>query len=274
MLVAQNPRLAEIAHETTSRLLELNEASDLSPLARRSPALRTFDWTAYLRLSEIRVVRVASTLERRGIRGRILDLGSYFGNFALTLARAGYEVVAVHSYSDYAPAFDGHVAAMRAAGVQVLDTAQVGAELAGLGEAAFDAVLCLGVLEHVPHTPRLLLGAIDRVLKPGGWLVLDTPNLAYEYKRRQLARGESVFPPIAMQFESEIPFEGHHREYTVTELRWIVQRIGYRDLEIETFDYSIYGLPELVGPDLDCWRAMEADAERRELILLSARKPG
>jgi SAM-dependent methyltransferase len=274
MLYADNPRIADVTKAVTREILALNSASDLAPLARNSPALRDFDWTNYLDLSQIRVVRTAACLERRGIRGRVLDIGAYFGNFALVLARLGYDVTALDNYAAYAPAFDLHVAAMRAAGVEVVDVADAGADFAGLPDAAYDCVLCMGVIEHVPHTPRHLLAAIDRVLRSGGLLVLDTPNLAYEYKRHQLMEGSSVFAPIQTQFETEIPFEGHHREYTPAEIRWIVERIGYRDMELEMYNYSIHGLPELSGRDLERWRAMEADPERRELIFVSARKPG
>jgi hypothetical protein len=44
-------------------------------------------------------------------------------------------------------------------------------------------------------------------------------------------------------------------------------------MELEMYNYSIHGLPELSGRDLERWRAMEADPERRELIFVSARKP-
>ncbi len=162
---------------------------------------------------------------------------------------------------------------MRAAGVAVADTADVGFDLKGFEPIAFDAVLCMGVIEHVPHTPRLLLAAIDRVLRPGGLLVLDTPNLAYEYQRHKLLNGQSVFAPIETQFETDVPFEGHHREYTPAEIRWIINRIGYEEIELEMYDYSIFGFPELRGRDLAHWRAMEANPEHRELIFVSARKP-
>ncbi|WP_405722881.1 class I SAM-dependent methyltransferase [Streptomyces sp. NBC_01537] len=39
---------------------------------------------------------------------------------------------------------------------------------------AFDLVLCLGVLHHVPNVSRVV-GEIGRVLAPGGWVVLREP---------------------------------------------------------------------------------------------------
>ena len=98
--------------------------------------------------------------------------------------------------------------------MKVIDLAEKGRDLASFEEGFFDAVLCMGVIEHVPHTPKPLLLALNRVLRPGGTLVLDTPNLLYAYTRERLAQGKPIFTPIELQFNVEPPFEGHHREYT------------------------------------------------------------
>ncbi len=271
---AIDPALAGLAERTSEEIVALNAASQLDGLARRSPSLRGFDWSGYIRLSELRFVRAAALLARLGGKGRrVLDLGSYFGNQSLLLARAGWQVTAIDSYAEYSPALDRHVALMRAEGVEVVDFDQIGYDLTGLKPARFDAVCCMGVIEHVPHTPRLLLEAIDRVLKPGGALVLDTPNLGYEYKRLDLAAGRTVFPPLAEQYETEIPFAGHHREYTPGEVRWLMERIGYEDIALETFSYSLYGMTTLAGEHLARFEAMAADPDRRELIIAAARKP-
>jgi len=42
-------------------------------------------------------------------------------------------------------------------------------------DEAFDAVVCREVIEHVPDD-RDLLWEIKRVLRPGGWLYISTPN--------------------------------------------------------------------------------------------------
>jgi 2-polyprenyl-3-methyl-5-hydroxy-6-metoxy-1,4-benzoquinol methylase len=203
----------------------------------------------------------------------VLDFGAYFGNTALMCRAAGFEVEAIDAYREYQPAFDECVSLMTTRGVIVRDFAEAGLNFDHLPGGYYDAVLCLGVVEHIPHTPRLILESVDRMLKPGGFLVLDTPNIAYLYNRQRLERGQSIMPPIEAQYYSELPFEGHHREYTVAEVQWMLKQLQHDVASVETFNYSLNALGHLVGDDLKNFRQMERDPEKREVILTISRKP-
>lgn len=109
----------------------------------------------------------APTLARLG-RGRlrILDLGCGLGLFTLAATRAGHEAVGI----DASPALAGF--ARERLGVD----ARLG-ELEALGPdlAPFDAVCLWDVIEHL-HAPRPTLQAVRDVLRPGGRVLLSTPN--------------------------------------------------------------------------------------------------
>jgi 2-polyprenyl-3-methyl-5-hydroxy-6-metoxy-1,4-benzoquinol methylase len=272
-LEADFPIETKLASAAVESVLRATSSGNLEPLARRSPALKDVDWSVYLRCSIARMAHVLAGLSRRGVTGaRVLDVGSYFGNVSLMLAAAGHRVHAVDSYQAYEGAFAGPQSLMRDAGVQVQDFAEVGFDLRGLDTSSFDVVVCLGVVEHVPHTPRLLLESLNRVLVPGGHLVLDTPNHAYLYNRQRLASGESVMAPIQAQYYSDIPFEGHHREYTPSEMAWILSQIGHTDIDIELFNYSVYALGVIEGRDLENFWMMVLDPAMREIIMTFSRK--
>jgi SAM-dependent methyltransferase len=264
------PAESAAAWEATNAILEVVEGRDFSALAKHSPGLENYPWRVYLELSVLRLARAGAMLRRAGIPagGRVLDFGSYFGNFALFARGLGYEVDAADNYGSYDGAFDGCLRLLERSGARVLALAGGERNLAVVPEQAYDAVLCCGVIEHVPHTPKGLLEALDRALKPGGALVLETPNLAYVYKREKLAAGESIFPPIELQFHVTPPFEGHHREYVSREIAWMLREIGHAVDEIELFNFSLYGLSELRGPDLERFERMQADPELRELIMM------
>ncbi len=271
-IAREYPSEFDAAWDAVQRTLAVIAHVDLSPLAAHSPGLRGYDWTAYLRCSVARMVRTMEALRRQVPPGsRVLDCGSYFGNFSRMLQTAGYRVDAADSYGRYGAVFDSVIASMRAAGIQIIDTTDAG--VLDAHTETYDAVLAMGVIEHVPHTPRALLNTLSRVLRPGGVIVIDTPNLGYLYTRNKLAHGDSIFCPIQLQFDTEIPFEGHHREYTIAEIQWILGAIGQTDIEIATFNYSYYGLTELAGNDLVNHRRMIDDAALREVILAISRKP-
>lgn len=268
------PEQFEVAWRTVADTIAFLPVMEFAPLERRSPALRGYDWAAYLRCSVARMVRMLKAAQEQAPPPvTVLDVGAYFGNFALMFQRAGYQVTALDSYADYAPAFTAAVEQMTRAGVTVSDFRDAGYDFGGLA-GEFDVIVCAGVIEHIPHTPRLLLDAIVRRLRPGGILLLDTPNLAYLYTRQKLMRGESIFAPVHLQYVTELPFEGHHREYTAAEIAWMIEHCGLQPVTIDTFNYSVYSAGVLTGIHADNYREMQADPSARELIFCVARKPG
>lgn len=263
------------ARQAVDRVLAVIDGVEhFTPLEDRSPGLRGNDWSNYLRCSEARMVHAARMLKRAGITsGRVLDYGAYFGNFALMCRELGFAVDAADSYSAYSPALDRVTDLLRSRGVVPVDFDVVGRTLEGLAADRYDVVLCMGVIEHVPHTPRMLLEALHRVMAPGGALLIDTPNLVHLFNRQRFSRGESVMPPIEIQYRATVPFEGHHREYTVDEVLWMLASLGHDIIGCDLFNYSVYGYDTLTGRDVsNFWRTV-VNPTMRELILAASRKP-
>jgi SAM-dependent methyltransferase len=107
--------------------------------------------------------RVLEVLRDLPIRS-VLDLGAGEGAFARTLRSAGYDVTAC----DVDPSI------FRSPEIPF----RQGDFNAGIpfDDGAFDAVVFIEVLEHLTH-PWKALAEIRRVLRPGGWLILTTPNV-------------------------------------------------------------------------------------------------
>lgn len=258
--------------EATEAIRRLIPSGTYDKLAVHSPGLKGYNWDAYIDLSLIRMVRVARALKLAGAPDcSVLDFGSYFGNFALMARKLGCNVDALDSYARYAPALTQERDALIAAGIGIVDNS-IHQDVLDRLNRSYDAILCLGVIEHVPHTPRLLLEHLVRHLEPGGHLIIDTPNIAYLYRREALMRGESVHPPIEAQFDTAMPFEGHHREYTTAEIDWMLRRVGCLPIDLELFNYSIMANQRLEGDEARRYRDMEADASKREIIFMVARK--
>ena len=164
-------------------------------------------------LRESRVRKLLGLLESE-TTGRVLDVGCAGGELAALLATRGWRV---HG-ADIEPAL---VDAARGRG---LDARVVDLDRAPLPwpDAAFDAVVAAEVIEHVVDTDHLL-AEIARVLRPGGALVVSTPNLASLENRVRLLLGR--YP---MWMDVGVDGAGHLRYYTPRVLRHQLARHGLR----------------------------------------------
>lgn len=140
-------------------------------------------------------------------------------------------------YEYYAGGFDRIKSYLDRLGVTIFDADPV---LAATNlPASFDVVSCMALLEHLADSPRVLFENFRRLLRSGGGLILEVPNLAYWHKRKALLKGETVLCHIESIYRSEVPFIGHHHEYTRSELEWILRTAGFC---IERFDSHNYSL--------------------------------
>ena len=121
-------------------------------------------------LNPARLGYVAARVPLRG--AAVLDVGCGGGLLSEALAKEGAEVTAI----DLAPELV-KVARLHGleSGVKVDYRVQSVEDLAAERPAAFDAVTCMEMLEHVPD-PASILRACATLLKPGGRLFVSTLN--------------------------------------------------------------------------------------------------
>ena len=121
-------------------------------------------------LNPARLGYVAARVPLRG--ATVLDVGCGGGLLSEALAKEGAEVTAI----DLAPELV-KVARLHGleSGVKVDYRVQSVEDLAAERPAAFDAVTCMEMLEHVPD-PASILRACATLLKPGGRLFVSTLN--------------------------------------------------------------------------------------------------
>lgn len=104
---------------------------------------------------------VSLPLARAHLKGRLLDVGC--GDMPFRSALEGQ--VTAYDGLDFFPRSDR---------VRYVADAQ---DMHMIDAGAYDSVLCLEVLEHVPD-PFRAMAEIGRVLRPGGALVLSVPHLS------------------------------------------------------------------------------------------------
>ena len=90
-----------------------------------------------------------------------------------------------------------------------------------MADNSVDAITCFHCLEHWHHSPKRLFAEIHRVLKPGGFLFLATPNAANIRKRITVMMGQNNWSPLSEWYYEEPIFRGHVREPIVKDLQQI-----------------------------------------------------
>jgi GT2 family glycosyltransferase/glycosyltransferase involved in cell wall biosynthesis/2-polyprenyl-3-methyl-5-hydroxy-6-metoxy-1,4-benzoquinol methylase len=103
-------------------------------------------------------------------------------------------------------------------------------------DGGFDVLLCGEILEHLALDPMALMAEMNRVLKPGGTLLLTTPNLASAHAVEQTLRAES--PYCYGQFEvGGRTTDRHNREYTAGEVAALAGDAGFETVSLRTQDF-------------------------------------
>jgi 2-polyprenyl-6-hydroxyphenyl methylase/3-demethylubiquinone-9 3-methyltransferase len=111
----------------------------------------------------------------------VLDLGCAGGFMAEAMAARGANVTGIDPAAEAIAAARAHA---RAGGQRIGYDVGVG-EALPYGDASFDAVVCVDVLEHVADLDQVM-AQVARVLRPGGLFLFDTIN------RNPLARFATI----------------------------------------------------------------------------------
>ena len=152
---------------------------------------------------------------------RVLDVAAAQGNFSLLLAEMGYQVTwndlredladyvrLKHEYGDieYAPgnAFELNF------------------------DDPFDAILITEIIEHVAH-PDMFLSNAAKLVKPGGYILMTTPNGAY-FNNRLPKFSECLDPSIHESGQFKPDSDGHIFLLHPEEVETLSGRVG---LQIE-----------------------------------------
>jgi SAM-dependent methyltransferase len=99
-------------------------------------------------------------------------------------------------------------------------------------DGEFDVIIFAEIIEHLLNDPCKVLREIKRVLKPGGTLIVTTPNVARLENVARLISGENIYDP----YSGYGPYGRHNREYTRQELVTLLQFVGFDVKENFTAD--------------------------------------
>lgn len=103
------------------------------------------------------------------------------------------------------------------------------------GDDSFDTVLCCELIEHLPTDPMHMMAEINRITKPGGHLLLTTPNITSLRALSAILQGyHPGFFPAYLKPSPELKDARHSREYTPKEIYRLLVDAGFTVVRLET----------------------------------------
>jgi len=179
------------------------------------PASRLGGWLAYVIPSYRHILdRKMRHLPKQPSEGRLLDIGCGDGSFLKRAEEAGWIVKGV----------DPDQQAVEIAQNRGLDVCKGGVEVLNNERSLYDIVTLSHVVEHV-HDPPELLAACFRLLKRGGILWVETPNL------------DSIGHKHYGQFWRGLEPPRHLVLFSLKSMQYAVQSCGFRSVHIMPVPY-------------------------------------
>ncbi|MDZ4799954.1 MAG: methyltransferase domain-containing protein, partial [Bryobacteraceae bacterium] len=111
----------------------------------------------------------------------------------------------------------------------------------------FDTILCCELLEHLPTDPMHMMCEINRILKPGGHLVITTPNICGLRAISAILQGyHPGFFPAYIRPSADGTDTGarHAREYAPRELAYLFRDSGFHLTLLDTGEFKDEPHPE------------------------------
>lgn len=159
----------------------------------------------------------------------VLDVGCSSGYLSAPLAAAGARVVGVELDPEAAEAARTFCHEVVVGDVESLELP--------FPPASFDAIVCGDLVEHL-RDPQAALARLRPLLRPGGRLVLSTPNVANWAMRLSLLAGRWRYT------ERGILDRTHAHLFTRKTLAETVENAGYRVVELDhTAPVPVVGTP-------------------------------
>jgi SAM-dependent methyltransferase len=202
----------------------------------------------YLDTHRTRLVKTLEITPPGGPDDRILEMGAYLQITPALRSKLGYGEVR-GCYFGPAGRVDHRTVTSAEGETFTCDIEHFDAEKDRFpyADEYFSTVVCGELIEHLFEDPMHLMGEVNRILKPGGHLVLTTPNVAALRGISAILQGyhpgffHAYIKPAAGSGEVDAR---HNREYTAREIHKLLENSGFAVALLETGEFRDLPHPE------------------------------
>lgn len=210
---------------------------ELTSFIKQNPKFKHLLWDSFNDHKD-RYKKDLELINRYFKGGKILDIGANPFHLTFCLRQLGYEITGVDINPDPFKSFINKYNL-------VIKKANIETEELPFKTSTFDFIIFNEVFEHLRINPIFTLREINRVLKPGGILLLTTPNLYAIHKIFMFNLGKS-FNDAYDEFNklNVYGYMGHIREYSTKEIRKFLQNTNFKiENVVYRHDYSFFKYP-------------------------------
>jgi glycosyltransferase involved in cell wall biosynthesis/SAM-dependent methyltransferase len=201
----------------------------------------------YLETHQTRLVKTLEMTPPGGPCERVLEMGAYLQITPALRTRLGYGAVRGCYYGKLGRT--DHRVVTSAEGERFecdIDHFDAERDPFPYADGYFSTVLCCELIEHLFEDPMHLMAEVNRILKPGGHLLLTTPNVAALRGISAILQGyhPGFFHAYIRPADSGEVDARHNREYTPREIHKLLENAGFEVARLETGEFRDEPHPE------------------------------
>lgn len=156
----------------------------------------------------------------------VLDVGILPGHMAMCMNKLGFNVTGISFGRRVEDICSKTLNSLKDMGIGVVHLNIENSSLP-FPDDKYDYIMFTDVVEHLSNNLIEVMTELGRVLKPGGKLIVSTPNVAHIGNRIEILKGRNIYWQMYQFYERDSD-DRHNREFTLGEVKDLLGKTGFK----------------------------------------------